>query len=113
MSIYIVMFILLFDNAYWILFLLFDRVAVQNQRYDDWSPTLTYLRQLFNEYLPTVLDHHRNQGIYVPEATNSCASQGNFLEVLNISLNGNIVFFFFLLTLSRLYDVPVRRMGLF
>ncbi|XP_068246692.1 GATOR complex protein Iml1 isoform X2 [Palaemon carinicauda] len=65
----------------------FYRVAVQNERYDDWSPTLTYLRQLFNSYLSSVLDHHRNQGFIVPEATNSSASQGNFLEVLNISLN--------------------------
>nr|XP_045624645.1 GATOR complex protein Iml1-like isoform X2 [Procambarus clarkii] len=65
----------------------FYRVAVQNERYDDWSPTLTRLRRMFNNYLPTVLDYHRNQGADVPEATNSCASQGNFLEVLNISLN--------------------------
>ncbi|KAK3862519.1 hypothetical protein Pcinc_031625, partial [Petrolisthes cinctipes] len=65
----------------------FYRVAVQNERYDDWSPILTRLRRLFNSYLPTVLDHHRQPGVYVPEATNSPASQGNFLEVLNISLN--------------------------
>ncbi|XP_071550419.1 GATOR complex protein Iml1 isoform X2 [Panulirus ornatus] len=65
----------------------FYRVAVQNVRYDDWSPTLTRLRRMFNNYLPTVLDHHRHEGVEVPEATNSCASQGNFLEVLNISLN--------------------------
>ncbi|XP_027212029.2 GATOR complex protein Iml1 isoform X1 [Penaeus vannamei] len=65
----------------------FYRVAVQNERYDDWSPILTHLRQLFNSYLTKVLDHHRQQDIFVPEATNSCASQGNFLEVLNISLN--------------------------
>lgn len=64
------------------------RVAVQNERYEDWSPILTRLRRLFNSYLPTVLDHHRQPNIYVPEATNSPASQGNFLEVLNISLNG-------------------------
>ncbi|XP_042884438.1 GATOR complex protein Iml1-like isoform X5 [Penaeus japonicus] len=65
----------------------FYRVAVQNERYDDWSPILTHLRQLFNSYLTKVLDHHRQQDVFVPEATNSCASQGNFLEVLNISLN--------------------------
>ncbi|XP_069956473.1 GATOR complex protein Iml1-like isoform X3 [Cherax quadricarinatus] len=65
----------------------FYRVAVQNERYDDWSTTLTRLRRMFNNYLPTVLDYHRNLGSDVPEATNSCASQGNFLEVLNISLN--------------------------
>lgn len=61
---------------------------MQNVRYDDWSPTLTRLRRMFNNYLTTVLDHHRQEGVEVPEATNSCASQGNFLEVLNISLNG-------------------------
>lgn len=64
------------------------RVAVQNERYDDWSPTLTRLRRMFNSYLPSVLHHHRQPGVSVPEAVNSSASQGNFLEVLNISLNG-------------------------
>ncbi|XP_050720659.1 GATOR complex protein Iml1-like [Eriocheir sinensis] len=65
----------------------FYRVAVQNERYDDWSPTLTRLRRMFNNYLPSVLHHHRQPGVSVPEAVNSSASQGNFLEVLNISLN--------------------------
>lgn len=77
------------DNCDSILFFIIFRVAVQNERYDDWSPILTHLRQLFNSYLTKVLDHHRQQDVFVPEATNSCASQGNFLEVLNISLNGN------------------------
>lgn len=69
-------------------FQIIDRVAVQNERSDDWSPSLTRLRRMFNNYLATVLDHHRQPGSNVPKATNSCASQGNFLEVLNISLNG-------------------------
>ncbi|XP_063884355.1 GATOR complex protein Iml1-like isoform X3 [Scylla paramamosain] len=65
----------------------FYRVAVQNERYDDWSATLTHLRRMFNNYLPSVLQHHHQPGVTVPEAVNSSASQGNFLEVLNISLN--------------------------
>ncbi|KAG8178705.1 hypothetical protein JTE90_011631 [Oedothorax gibbosus] len=65
----------------------FYRVAVQNERYDDWSPTVILLKKLFNEYLDTVLKHHEKAGLCVPKAINSTSSQGNFLEVLNMSLN--------------------------
>jgi hypothetical protein len=66
----------------------FYRVAVQNERYDDWSGILVQLRRIFSEYLKIVLEYHKRAGIDIPAATNSTAAQGNFLEVLNMSLNG-------------------------
>jgi hypothetical protein len=65
----------------------FYRVAVQNERYDDWSGILVQLRRIFSEYLKIVLEYHKRPGIDIPAATNSTAAQGNFLEVLNMSLN--------------------------
>lgn len=64
------------------------RVAVQNERYDDWLPVLCVLKKLFYEYNSKVLECHNRPGVKTPKAVNSSASQGNFLEVLNISLNG-------------------------
>jgi len=64
----------------------FYRVAVQNERNDDWSTILVQLRRLFTSYQNTVLRYHDRLGSTVT-ATNSTAAQGNFLEVLNISLN--------------------------
>ncbi|KAJ6644516.1 GATOR complex protein Iml1 [Pseudolycoriella hygida] len=64
----------------------FYRVAIQNERNDDWSTILVQLRRLFTSYQNTVLRYHDRSGSTVP-ATNSTAAQGNFLEVLNISLN--------------------------
>ena len=60
---------------------------VQNEKFDDWFPTLTSLRQTFTDYKKLVLEYHHREGITIPAATNSTAAQGNFLEVLNISLN--------------------------
>lgn len=65
------------------------RVAVQNERIEDWTPTLINLRKLFNLYEEEVIHYHEKRGFRVPKAYNSSASQGNFLEVLNMSLNGN------------------------
>ncbi|XP_029721962.2 GATOR complex protein Iml1 isoform X2 [Aedes albopictus] len=67
----------------------FYRVAIQNERCDDWSSTLVQLRRLFTGYRDVVLKYHDRPDvdIKVPSATNSTAAQGNFLEVLNISLN--------------------------
>lgn len=66
----------------------FYRVAVQNERYDDWSNILVQLRRLFSGYLKIVLEYHSRPGQNIPAASNSTAAQGNFLEVLNMSLNG-------------------------
>ncbi|KAL3269605.1 hypothetical protein HHI36_008669 [Cryptolaemus montrouzieri] len=65
----------------------FYRVAVQNERYDDWCGILVQLRKIFSEYLKTVLEYHSRANVRIPAATNSTAAQGNFLEVLNMSLN--------------------------
>lgn len=75
----------------------FYRVVVQNERYEDWGPVLALLMRLFNEYEKEVVRFHESSSESVtvhgqerqkvPKAYNSTASQGNFLEVLNISLN--------------------------
>ncbi|EAT34884.1 AAEL012917-PA, partial [Aedes aegypti] len=67
----------------------FYRVAIQNERCDDWSSTLVQLRRLFTGYRDVVLKYHERPDVdmKIPSATNSTAAQGNFLEVLNISLN--------------------------
>nr|CAD7589464.1 unnamed protein product [Timema genevievae] len=65
----------------------FYRVAVQNERYDDWTNTLVQLRRLFTDYQNIVLEYHKRPGVPIPNSVNSTAAQGNFLEVLNMSLN--------------------------
>lgn len=65
----------------------FYRVVVQNERYEDWSGTLIQLRIIFNEYPDKVVSYHKHCGLLMPPAENSTASQGNFLETLNMSLN--------------------------
>lgn len=69
-------------------YLVFYRVPVQNERYDDWSNVLVQLRRIFQDYLNIVLKYHARPNITIPAARNSTAAQGNFLEVLNMSLNG-------------------------
>ena len=61
---------------------------MQNERYDEWTSTLVQLRKLFTEYHTKVVEYHKRDGIEIPRAVNSTAAQGNFLEVLNMSLNG-------------------------
>ena len=45
------------------------------------------LRQTFVEYSDKMLEYHTRPGLTIPTAALSTAAQGNFLEVLNISLN--------------------------
>lgn len=71
------------------LYILF-RVAVQNERYEDWTSTLVQLRRLFTDYQKHVVEYHKRDDVVIPRAVNSTAAQGNFLEVLNMSLNGEI-----------------------
>lgn len=66
----------------------FYRVAIQNERYDEWNSTIILLKKLFNSYEKEVLRiHEKYSSLKIPKAYNSTASQGNFLEVLNMSLN--------------------------
>ncbi|XP_043506700.1 GATOR complex protein Iml1 isoform X3 [Frieseomelitta varia] len=65
----------------------FYRVVVQNERFEDWSNVLVQLRKLFTDYQKIVLEYHQKPDISIPKAMNSTAAQGNFLEVLNMSLN--------------------------
>ena len=65
----------------------FYRMVVQHEKFDDWFPTLTLLRQTFTDYEKLVVNYHHRPGLRIPAASNSQAAQGNFLEVLNISLN--------------------------
>lgn len=65
----------------------FYRVAVQNERIEDWTQTLRLLKTYFSEYPKQILDRHKRPDVKVPTAVNSTASQGNFLQVLNMSLN--------------------------
>ncbi|XP_014258974.1 GATOR complex protein DEPDC5 isoform X2 [Cimex lectularius] len=65
----------------------FYRVAIQNEKYDDWSHALVELRKLFSNYRKSVLEYNNRPNTIIPKAVNSTAAQGNFLEVLNMSLN--------------------------
>lgn len=65
----------------------FYRIAVQNERYDEWNSTVILLKKLFNTYQDEVLRYHEKWEKPIPKAYNSAASQGNILEVLNMSLN--------------------------
>ncbi|EEC13149.1 dep domain-containing protein 5, depd5, putative [Ixodes scapularis] len=67
---------------------LIARVAVQNERIDDWTQTLRLLKTYFSKYPKQILEYHNRPDIKVPTAVISTASQGNFLQVLNMSLNG-------------------------
>lgn len=65
----------------------FYRVAVQNERIDDWTQTLRLLKTYFTEYPKQILEFHHRPNVKMPAAVISTASQGNFLQVLNMSLN--------------------------
>lgn len=65
------------------------RVVIKNERYDDWKSTLMKMKQLFINYETKVLRvEERALDPTIPRAYNSSAAQGNYLEVINMSLNG-------------------------
>ena len=69
----------------------FYRVIYQNERYEDWMPSLVILKRLIKEYRDYILNYHQRQllelgtGERVPECFLSSAPEGNFLETLNLS----------------------------
>ncbi|OQR72135.1 hypothetical protein BIW11_01364 [Tropilaelaps mercedesae] len=62
------------------------RVAVQNERLDDWTATLRHLKIYFSDYQRAVV-HKHSKIVGMPTAYNSCAALGNFLPALNLSMN--------------------------
>lgn len=64
------------------------RVVIKNERYDNWRKVLMKMKQLFINYEKKVLRvEERELNPSIPKAYNSSAAQGNYLEVLNMSLN--------------------------
>ncbi|KAI6240862.1 DEP domain-containing protein 5 [Aphelenchoides fujianensis] len=76
----------------------FYRLLVQNEHYKDWTHVLTKFRTLFNTYeiyQKSINDYHQK---LLPEIGDqpicelSTAQDGNFLEVLNMSMNSFFVY---------------------
>ncbi|CAF0810999.1 unnamed protein product [Brachionus calyciflorus] len=64
----------------------FFRVVYQNERYEDWTPTLIILKRLIKEYRDYILNYHSRQlKCHMPSGCLSSAAEGNFLETLNLS----------------------------
>jgi hypothetical protein len=67
----------------------FFRIVYQNERYEDWTPTLIILKRLIKEYRDYILNYHRRhlniEENQIPECVLSSAPEGNFLETLNLS----------------------------
>jgi hypothetical protein len=69
----------------------FYRIVYQNERYDDWTPTLIILKRLIKEYRDYVLNYHKrhlsqfDRNVNMPASYLSSAAEGNFLETLNLS----------------------------
>ncbi|VDM39785.1 unnamed protein product [Toxocara canis] len=69
----------------------FFRLIVQNEHYDDWRHVLPKLRLVFYTYEKSIEDFIRKEfPMYTgvePLAVNSTAADGNFLQMLNLSMN--------------------------
>jgi hypothetical protein len=67
----------------------FFRIVYQNERYEDWTPTLIILKRLIKEYRDYILNYHTRHlkiaARLMPESVLSSAAEGNFLETLNLS----------------------------
>ncbi|CAF3237234.1 unnamed protein product [Rotaria sp. Silwood2] len=68
----------------------FYRVIYQNERYDDWLPRLGKMKQVIINYKEDLVNYHKKhltkaEADKMPNGTISCASDGNFLETLNLS----------------------------
>ncbi len=66
----------------------FYRVIYQNERFEDWTPTLVILKRLIKEYRDYILNYHKRQfgsTLKMPGGLLSSAAEGNFLETLILS----------------------------
>jgi hypothetical protein len=69
----------------------FFRIVYQNERYEDWTPTLIILKRLIKDYRDYILNYHKrhlssiDDTSNMPECVLSSAAEGNFLETLNLS----------------------------
>ena len=43
----------------------FYRVVVQNERFEDWSPTVRELKRIFTNYKRYVLDYHKVINLHI------------------------------------------------
>ena len=71
---------------------------MQNERFEDWMPTVLTLKEHFSTFKRSVLNYHEQKlsakdesqegdNLPIPKSKISSAAQGNFLEVLNMSMN--------------------------
>ena len=68
-------------------------VIYQNERYDDWLPRLSKIKEYFVNYKEELIDYHKKylpeiEANQTPNGTISYASEGNLLETLNLSSSG-------------------------
>ncbi|TNN31511.1 DEP domain-containing protein 5 [Liparis tanakae] len=61
------------------------RVVAQNERRDEWTSLLVTIKKLFIRY-PVLVRLQAADGF--PPGSNSTAAQGNYLEAINLSFNG-------------------------
>lgn len=74
------------------------KLIVQNEHYNDWHHVLNKLKEVFFVYKEEIKDHQRkmfpnfDQESDIMLSEISVASDGNFLEVLNLSMNSFFVY---------------------
>lgn len=73
------------------------RVIYQNERYDDWLPRIAKLRQALVQFKDEILNYHQHhlspsEAAKMPKGSVSFAADGNFLETLNLSSSGMLLY---------------------
>ena len=72
----------------------FYRVVVQNERFEDWSPTVRELKRIFTNYKRYVLDYHKVINLhlriqltdYGVLRLNFCDQPQNYLSNYNLNM---------------------------
>ena len=64
----------------------FYKVVASGERRDDWAPVLVMLKQHFTRYLSHT--NCRGKPDTIPKGVDSSSLDGNFLEAINLSMNG-------------------------